>query len=203
MKYIILLLLSITFCQIPSAQECKYRKNAKDEFTGDQLKMTKWQTIINHAGLMKNVALHLSLVTINEENFVELKYEAKQSKSKSMGFLKRTAKVFFKMDNGDVAELAYAGDESYTFAKRDYKRSSSGKASYVYDLTCKFHLSDENMATLTSGKASKIRMVLDKETIEMDILEKLKAPLLGFPHRGLKPKKFAPQSYFKVSMSCL
>ncbi len=107
------------------------------------------------------------------------------------------------MDNGAVAELAYAGDESYQFAERNYKRSKSGKSSYLYDLTCKFNLTDENMATLTSGKVTKVRMVLDKETIEMEVLEKLKTPLLGFANRGLKAKKFAPQSYFSEAVTCL
>ena len=192
----------VPFCSV-SSQDCQYRQNAKDEFTGDALKMTKWQTVINHAGLMKNLAFHLSLVDINDQQFVEMKYELRQDKSESIGLRKGISKLMLKMATDEVISLDYAGDQTYTFAKREYKRSKSGKVRYEYDLTCKFALNEAQKLELAKNKIVKLRLVLEKDKVELDIQEKLKAPLLGFYNRGVKPKKFAPQEYFMHAAACL
>ncbi len=203
MKNLILPVLMILSINALSGQDCKYRKNAKDEFTGDQLKMTKWQTLINHYGLMKNVALHFSLVEINNEEFLEIKYELKQDKSESIGLKKGISKVMLKLANDDVVALDYAGDQRYTFAEREYDRTKSGKIRYEYDLTCKFAMTPDQKEKLAGNKVVKVRIILEERNVELDIVEKLKAPLLGFSNRGLKPKKFAPQEYFMQSTACL
>ena len=203
MKKILYALIVMISINAVMAQECDYRKNAKDEFTGDELKMTKWQTLINHAGLMKNLAMHFSLVEINGQDFIELKYELKQSKSESIGLKRGDSRLFLKMANDEVVALDYAGDKSYTFADREYKRTKGGDVKYEYDLTCKFLLKPAQKEKLAASKVVKVRLVLEKSTVELDIEEKLKAPLLGFANRGLRPKKIAPQEYFMSFLPCI
>ena len=204
MKSLMTTLFLVTLMIPVFGQECSYRKDPKDEFTGDQLKMTEWQTVVNHVGLMQNIALHFSLLKINSEEFVEVKYELRKDKAESMAFKRGHSKLFFKLANDEVIELEYAGNESRTSADRDYKVSKGGGSTkWLYDLTCKFALSGEQKAKLANSKVVKVRMILDKETVELDIPEKLKGSLLGFSCMGMKPKKFAPQEYFMHAVHCL
>ncbi len=203
MRKSVLIICSALITASAIAQECKYRKNAKDEFTGDQLKMTEWQTILNHTGLLGNHAVHLSLVAMNGEEFVEIMYQAKKSKSEVLAVSKNKTKLMFKLANGEVVTLEYAGDDSYISANRKRKTSKSGKVDYFYTLTCKFALTEHQKDMLAGSAITKLRMTLYKDVLELDIPEKTKNQLLGFSSRGQKPKKFLPQSYFLNSMGCL
>jgi len=202
MKFNLILIAILFFSQV-DAQECNYRENQKDEFTGDHLKKTEWQTLFSHTGLLKNVALNLSLVEINEQEYVEILYQLKLDKSMSLGLSKKASKLMFKLDNGKAVALDYGENDYSIYADRKFK-SNKGKTSWYYNLSCKFILTPEQKEGLSNNKIEKVRIVTrDNENIEFDIPEKAKAPLLGFSFKGIKAKKFAPQSYFINTLACL
>lgn len=186
------------------SQECKYRTNKVDDFTNEKLLETKWQTVSNRYGLLSSEAYHLSLVKVDDSEFVEIAYEAKDRKKRWFSIYKNESKLLFKLQNGTVLELECGENESYKSVKRDSKRQKSGDLEYKYFINGKYVLTPQIKEAMATSPIQKIRLILkNEEHFEVDIEPTLKAPLLGITHRGMKAKKSNPTNYFIDHMACI
>ena len=196
------LLMALVLPIMLSAQNCEYREQGADEFTGDKILKTEWQTLVSHVGLLKNIAFHLSVVEINDEEFVEIMYQLKQDGKVSMNCSQKESKLMFKLANGKAVTLEYGENDFYTYADRKVKYNK-GKSSWIHKLTCKFRLTPEVKSILAQHQIEKVRIVLSKENLEFEIPEKVKNSILGFSYQGVKPKHFTPRAYFAKALECI
>lgn len=186
------------------SQECKYRTDKVDDFSNEKILETRWQTIYNHQGLLSAQAFHVSLVQINDQEFVELEYEAEDREKVFYSVTKSRSQLMFKLANDDVVTLEYGEEPSVKSVKRNADYKKGGDVKYKYLLNCKFSMTSEDKAKLSASPVAKVRLLIkDDEHFEADVEPKLSAPLLGISNRGVRAKKIDPTKYFMEYMNCL
>ncbi len=158
-KIVLVLLLTVSFGY---SQNCKYKKNEVDEFTGSKVIITK-DKIFTKIGMGFGTYAIISAKKINDTKYLAVSFS-----SNTIFTLRKGSLVMFKTENDEIIELSFS--ESMV---ADYSSSQVGTTNITrWTAKMYFLLSDELVQKFNDIRIKKVRWYTTDGYVEKDVKKK-------------------------------